>query len=62
MSDELLYKKGDKVRLPLGETGTVVKSNIFAWMKVYKVRIRKATFNKTNQRIEFLEHQMSYEL
>jgi hypothetical protein len=61
MSDELLFKKGDRVKLPLGETGTVVKGNIFAWLKVYKVRIRKATFNKTNQRLEFLERQLNYE-
>jgi hypothetical protein len=60
-TDGLLYKKGDRVKLPLGETGTVIIGKEYAWMKVYKVRIRKAVFNKTNERLEFLEHQMNYE-
>lgn len=58
---ELLYKKGDRVKLPFGETGTVVSGKEYAWMKVYKVRIRKAVFNKTNQKVEFFERQMDYE-
>jgi hypothetical protein len=57
----LLYKKGDRVKLPFGETGTVIKGNEFAWMKVYKVRIRKAVFNKTNEKVEFFERQINYE-
>ena len=48
----LLYKRGDRVNLPLAETGTVIKGTEYAWMKIYKVRIRKATFNKTNQIIK----------
>jgi hypothetical protein len=58
----LLYKKGDKVKLPFGETGTVVNGKEYAWMKVYKVRIRKAVFNTTNERVEFFERQMIPEL
>ena len=58
---ELIFKKGDRVKLPLNETGTVVSGNVYAWMKTYKVRIRKATFNKTNQRIDFLEKQLEAE-
>jgi hypothetical protein len=58
----LLYKKGDKVKLPFGETGTVVNGKEYAWMKVYKVRIRKSVFNLTNERVEFFERQMTPEL
>ena len=57
----LLYKKGDRVKLPFGETGTVVNGKEYAWMKVYRVRIRRAVFNKTNERIEFFERQLNYE-
>jgi hypothetical protein len=55
---ELIFKKGDKVKLPFNETGTVVGGKVYAWMKIYNVRIRKATFNKTNQRIEFFERHL----
>lgn len=61
-TDELKFGKGDKVKLPLDETGTVVGGKIYAWMKIYKVRIRKATFNKTNQRVEFFERHLEKEL
>jgi len=57
----LLYKKGDKVNLPYGETGTVINGKAYAWMKIYKVKIRKAVFNNTNERVEFLEHQLNHE-
>ena len=52
------YQKGDKVKLPFNETGTVVSGKEYAWMKIYLVRIRKATFNKTNQVIEFFERHL----
>jgi len=52
------YKKGDRVKLPFNETGTVVRGKEYAWMKIYWVRIRKATFNKTNQVIDFFERQL----
>lgn len=55
----LLYKKGDKVNLPFGETGTVINGKEWAWMKVYRVRIRKAVFNKTNEIVEFFERQIN---
>ena len=58
---ELIFKKGDRVKLPLNETGTVVSGKVWAWMKVYRVRIRKATFNITNQRVEFFERQLEAE-
>ena len=57
----MLYSKGDRVTLPFNETGTVISGKEYVWMKVYKVRIRKATFNKTNQRLEFLEMQLTNE-
>jgi hypothetical protein len=55
------YKKSDKVKLPFNETGTIIKGTEYAWMKVYKIKIRRATFNKTNQIVEFYEHQINYE-
>jgi hypothetical protein len=55
------YNKGDKVKLPFNETGTVVRGKEYAWMKIYWVRIRKATFNKTNQVIDFFERQLARE-
>jgi hypothetical protein len=59
--DKLLFGKGDRVKLPFNETGTVVSGKIWAWMKIYRVRIRKATFNKTNQRVEFFERHLQTE-
>lgn len=61
MEDELKFAKGDRVKLSFNETGTVVGGKIYAWMKIYQVRIRKATLNKTNQRVEFFERQLQYE-
>jgi len=58
---ELIFKKGNRVKLPLNETGTVVGGKVYAWMKIYSVRIRKATFNKTNQRVEFFERHLELE-
>jgi hypothetical protein len=52
------FKKGDKVKLPFDETGTIVEGKDHEWIKTYRVRIRKATFNKTNQIIDFLERQL----
>lgn len=49
------FKNGEIVKLPLDETGKIISGNEYLWMNVYKVKIRKATFNKTNQVIEFLE-------
>lgn len=48
------FKIGDKVRLPLEETGTIIRVNAqtLDWFP-YKVRIRKGVFNKTNQITEF---------
>lgn len=53
---------GAKVNLPFGETGTVIKINneTFDWFP-YKVRIRKAVFNKTNQIVEFKKEQLEIE-
>lgn len=47
------FKIGDRVKLPFNETGTIVKIHDWIWGFTHIVRIRKATFNKTNQRIEF---------
>jgi hypothetical protein len=57
------FKVTDRVILPLGETGTIVKINDkILWGFKYVVRIRKAVFNKTNERHDFKVEQLSYEL
>ncbi len=50
---------GTKVKLPFGETGTITKINTktLDWFP-YKVKIRKAVFNKTNQILEFNKQQL----
>lgn len=50
---------GDIVELPFGETGKIVNINTktLDWFP-YKVKIRKAVFNKTNQIIEFKLEQL----
>ena len=55
------FKIGDKVKLPLNETGTVVKKLNIPWGFDHIVRIRKAIFNKTNQRLEFKKEQLELE-
>lgn len=55
------FKIGDKVKLPFNETGTLVKKLDLMWGFDHIVRIRKATLNKTNQRIEFKEVQLELE-
>jgi len=53
---------GMKVKLPLNETGTIVKINTktLDWFP-YKVRIRKSVFNKTNQILPFKKEQLQPE-
>jgi len=59
---DIKYKKGDKVLLPLDETGTVVRYEELLWASRYWVRIRKSNgFNKTNQVLDFFEHQIKLE-
>lgn len=50
---------GDIVELPFGETGKIVNINTktLDWFP-YKVKIRKAVFNKTNQILEFKLEQL----
>lgn len=55
------FKIGDRVKLPFNETGTVVKHLNLLWGFQYVVRIRKATFNITNQRLEFKPEQLKLE-
>ncbi len=56
------FKKGDKVILPFNETGTIVKVNEnLLWGHKYDVKIRKATFNITNQIVDFKEEQLKLE-
>lgn len=55
------FKIGDRVKLPLNETGTIVKILDILWGFNYIVRIRKATFNKTNQRVDFKISQLELE-
>ena len=54
-------KIGDRVKLPFDETGTVVKHLNLLWGFSYVVRIRKGTFNITNQRLEFKKEQLQLE-
>lgn len=55
------FKIGDKVSLPFNETGTIVKILDLIWGFNYIVKIRKATFNKTNERIEFRKQDLKLE-
>ena len=56
------YEKGDKVKLPFGETGTLVKYNEKLWASTWDVRIRKSNgFNKTNEVVDFFEKQFELE-
>lgn len=55
------FNIGDRVKLPLNETGTIMKIKNVLWGFDHVVRIRKATFNKTNQRIEFKASQLTHE-
>lgn len=54
------FKKGDKVKLPFNETGTIVEINDkIPWGFKFRVGIRKGSiFNKTNQIIDFKEEQL----
>lgn len=54
-------KIGDKVKLPLNETGTLVKIMNIPWGFDHVVKIRKATFNVTNQLVEFKREQLTLE-
>ena len=56
------FEIGTKVKLPFGETGTIkrVNTKTLDWFP-YKVRIRKAVFNKTNQILEFKKEQLQPE-
>ena len=56
------FKKGDKVKLPFNETGTIVKVNEnIMWGHKYDVKIRKATLSVTNEIADFKDEQMELE-
>jgi hypothetical protein len=55
------FNKGDKVKLPFNETGTIREVENLVWFNRYVVKIRKATLNKTNQVIDFLERDITLE-
>lgn len=57
-----IFKVGDRVKLPLNETGTIKHINTAGldWMP-YKVRMRRVTFNITNQVLEFKKEQLEHE-
>lgn len=56
------YEKGDKVKVPFDETGTIVRIEQLPWMKKYWVKIRKSNgFNKTNQIVDFFERDLELE-
>jgi len=54
-----IFKIGDKVKLPFNETGIIKKINTetLDWHP-YKIKIQKATFNKTNEIREFKYEQL----
>jgi hypothetical protein len=56
-----LFEKGQKVKLPFNETGTIKQVENLVWFNRYQVKIRKATFNKTNQVMDFLEREITLE-
>lgn len=55
------FEVGDRLKLPFNETGTLAKKIDLIWGFDHIVRIRKATLNKTNQRIEFKKEQLELE-
>jgi len=55
------FKKGDRVKLPFDETGTVVRFRGYVWGSKYDVRIRKATLSKTNEVADFREEDLELE-
>ncbi len=53
---------GTRVKLPFGNTGTIVKIKNIPWGFKYVVRIRKPSiFHKTNQRVDYKEEQLEKE-
>lgn len=56
------FKKGDKVKLPFDEIGTIVKvRENQLWGSKYDVRIREATLSTINEVADFKEEQMELE-
>ena len=56
------YEVGDKVKLPCGETGTLVRFHERLWASYWDVRIRKSNgFNKTNQVVDYFERDLELE-
>jgi len=56
------YEVGDRVKLPFGETGTLVRYQELLWGSRWWVRIRKSNgFNKTNQIIDYFERDLELE-
>ena len=54
---------GTRVKLPFGNTGTIVKIKNILWGFKYVVRIRKPSiFHKTNERVDFKLEQLEKEL
>jgi len=52
----------DRVTLPFGETGTVVRFDERLWGNRYWVRIRKSNgFNETNSIVDFFPNQIELE-
>ena len=56
------YEVGDRVKLPCGETGTLVRFHERVWASYWDVRIRKSNgFNKTNTVVDFFEKNFELE-
>ena len=57
------FKKGDKVKLPYNETGTIVRYHELVWGSRYDVKIRKSNgFNDTNEVVDFFEKDLKLEI
>lgn len=60
--NKLEFKRGDKVKLPFDETGTLVRFEELIWASRWWVRIRKSNgFNKTNKVVDFFEKHLELE-
>jgi hypothetical protein len=56
------FKKGDRVKLPFNETGTIVKVNDnLPWGMKYDVKIRTVTLSEIGQISDFKEEQLDFE-
>jgi hypothetical protein len=58
---KIIFEVGDRVKLPLDETGTLVEILPYPWGFTHIVRLRKANAafeHKTNQRLSYKPEQL----